>query len=198
MAVRITSGEFRGRRVALPRGSRARPLTGQALEQVMNLFTPARLSSGPFLDVCAGSGLAGLEALSRGAPLLLSVDVDSAALRGIRRLAAEWGAADRLLTLRRDGRRCFAPAQRMLPEGQRFACALLDPPFIEGMAAELLRGLGPAAAECLDASALAIIRTPDRLPEGVAGLEFIGCRDAGRARLWLYRPADAPQGGEAP
>ncbi len=195
--MRIIAGKLKGRRVNLPRGSRARPVTGKVLELAMNLFGPERLEDGVIADLCAGSGLIGFEAVSRGARLAFFVEASPHQARQLNATAGDFEVTDKIRVLRTDARRCFAGIKKLLPEGRMLSAVFIDPPYIPGMARELTAALGSAAGcgGLLSPGALVILRTPDRIDEepggtSVDGLEFVEKRPAGNARLWLYRPAD--------
>jgi len=174
----------------------------------MNLFGPERLEGGIFADICAGSGLVGFEAVSRGAELAFMVEVDPRQAKLLSDTAKDFGVADRVRVLRTDARRCFRTIAKGLPDGRGLSAVFLDPPFIPGMARDLLNSLGAASRPAADPpdksaadaggpllspEALVILRTPDHLDEeergtAIDGLEFIERRPAGSAKLWLYRP----------
>ena len=153
----------------------------------MNLFTPERISQGAFLDICAGSGITGFEALSRGAELLFSVEVDRRTCSNIVEHSRNFGVENQVRMLKIDARRCMAVVRRLLPKDCLLSCCFADPPFIEGMAAGLLPGIGHYPDIWTD-DARIIIRTPDSLPETAEGLEFMEKRRAGNAWLWIYGP----------
>ena len=172
-------------------------MTSFVLELAMNLFGPERLAGGIFADICAGSGLVGFEAVSRGAELAFMVEADSRQARQLAATAADWGIREAVTVLRTDARRCFGTIAGKLPEGRRLSMVFLDPPFIPGMARDLLEALSVAArrGNLLEPGALLILRTPDRLDQdpagpGAEGLALIEARPAGSAKLWLYRPAE--------
>jgi 16S rRNA (guanine966-N2)-methyltransferase len=84
MTIRITSGRFRGRGIESPPRSRPiRPTSALIRESVFNRFQD-RLESARFLDLFAGSGIMGLEALSRGAAFVLAIESDVRQCRRIR------------------------------------------------------------------------------------------------------------------
>lgn len=75
--IRITGGKYRGRRIDSPRDKAVRPTTGMVRESLFNRLQgllPGGLSNCRFLDLFAGSGLMGLEALSRGAAFVMAVE----------------------------------------------------------------------------------------------------------------------------
>ena len=80
--MRIIAGTHRGRRIAAPKGGHTRPTGDRVREALFNLVGPVDGAS--VLDLYAGSGALGLEALSRGARRCVFVDTDGAACRAIR------------------------------------------------------------------------------------------------------------------
>jgi 16S rRNA (guanine(966)-N(2))-methyltransferase RsmD len=71
--MRIIAGEFRGRVIKSPTDSRTRPTSDRLRETLFNVIAP-RIEGARFLDLCAGSGAIGMEALSRGAEHVTFVD----------------------------------------------------------------------------------------------------------------------------
>ena len=185
--MRIIAGDLKGREVQIPRQSRIRPATGFIRELAMNLFTPGRIEGGMFLDLCAGSGLVGFEAISRGAARAYFVEADSRTASEIKLAAERFGVADRAVVLTQDARRCFPRLLKLLA-GAGFDAAFLDPPFIPGMAGDILKYVGQSA-KILNPEALLITRSPDRLSTEVPGLTFIERRGTGNGALWLFKGA---------
>lgn len=122
---RIVAGEAGGRRLVVPPGERVRPTSDRVKESVFAALGPGRLVGARVLDLYAGSGALGLEALSRGAAEAVLVERDTAAARAIRSNIETLGFAERAV-LR------VAPVAAVLggsaPEA-RFDLALLDPPY---------------------------------------------------------------------
>src|SRR5437764_14574867 len=81
---RIIAGEAGGRRLAVPPGEGVRPTSDRVKESVFSALGPGRLVGARVLDLYAGSGALGLEALSRGAGRALLVERDAGAARAIR------------------------------------------------------------------------------------------------------------------
>lgn len=187
--MRIIAGDLKGREIVLPRRSRIRPATGYVRELAMNLFTPGRLEGGIFLDVCAGSGLTGFEALSRGARQVIFVEVDRRTIEQLRLNAKRFGVSDRMAVVSRDARHCFPVLRKML-DGAQVDAAFLDPPYIPFMAEDILLRFG-LASSVLAPDGLLILRTRDDLARVVPGLELVERRAAGNGALWLYRPTAA-------
>src|SRR5688572_8748421 len=93
--VRIIAGQWRGRTIKAPKDSRVRPTGDRAREAWMSIVGP-QIPGARVLDLYAGSGALGLEALSRGAASADFVDVAPAAIKMIRENGATLGALDRM------------------------------------------------------------------------------------------------------
>ncbi|MBN2080758.1 RsmD family RNA methyltransferase [bacterium] len=188
--MRIIAGELKGREVSPPRGSKSRPATGLVRETVMSIFTTARLQAGPFLDLCAGSGLVGLEALSRGAPHVVFVETDARTAGHLKKTIHDWDLLQRATILKLDARRCYKAVTRSLA-GRPAACAFLDPPFIRGMAGDLLEHFG-RNSEILSPDGRLLVRAVEPLSPHVMGLTQLSQRQLNRAWLAEYQcnPAD--------
>ncbi len=92
---RIIAGEAGGRRLSVPPGDGVRPTSDRVKESIFSALGPARLVGARVLDLYAGSGALGLEALSRGAAGALLVERDAAAARAIGANIATLGFAER-------------------------------------------------------------------------------------------------------
>jgi 16S rRNA (guanine966-N2)-methyltransferase len=89
--VRVVAGEFKGRRLQAPRGTRTRPTADRVREAIFSML--GDVSSARVLDLYAGSGALGIEALSRGAESVLFVERDPRALGALRRNLDAVGAS---------------------------------------------------------------------------------------------------------
>ena len=132
--LRIIAGKWRGRKFRFPEGE-IRPTPDRVRETLFNWLQP-RIEGAHCLDLYAGSGALGLEALSRGAASVVFVEQQRAAADALRGLLREWQAAD--------GRVVCGQAREFLlaaPGTQRFDVVFLDPPFAAGSAGELTAAL---------------------------------------------------------
>jgi 16S rRNA (guanine966-N2)-methyltransferase len=129
--LRIIGGTWRGRKLRFPAGADIRPTPDRVRETLFN-WLGAAVRGARCLDLFAGSGALGLEALSRGAAHVTFVEHDAAAAQALRALLREWQARD-VRVERADALRYLAG------DVQPFDIVFLDPPF----ASELL---GRAAA----------------------------------------------------
>jgi len=130
--VRIVGGEFRGRTLAIPDDARVRPTAERVREAWMNILQEA-LPGSRVLDLYAGSGALGLEALSRGAATADFVEVAPASLAALRRNIGALGLEGRATLHRGDALRYAA---RLAPAS--YDIALADPPYTRDDAARLV------------------------------------------------------------
>ena len=129
-SVRVSGGLWKGRWIEV--GAVARPTSARAREALFDLLGP-RLLGARFLDLYAGSGAVGLEALSRGASRVVLVERDSSALaRNVARLGPPEGSVEVLPLETSEAIRRL----KRLPE--RFEIAFADPPYEATGAAEFL------------------------------------------------------------
>jgi 16S rRNA (guanine966-N2)-methyltransferase len=130
--VRIVAGEWGGRRIDAPRGGDTRPTTDRTREAWMSAVAP-ELPGARVLDLFAGSGALGLEALSRGAEHATFVENAPSALRVLQANLASLGAADRSTVVRTDALRYVRGLDALA-----FDVAFADPPYARGIAAALV------------------------------------------------------------
>jgi len=123
--LRIIAGRWRGRRWQFPDGG-IRPTGDRVRETLFNWLQP-RISGRRCLDLYAGSGALGLEALSRGAAHCVFVDQEASAIENLRELLREWGAEPGSTQLEH----CSA-AQFLARPAQPLDLVFLDPPFAAG------------------------------------------------------------------
>jgi 16S rRNA (guanine966-N2)-methyltransferase len=131
--VRIIAGDWGGRQIQAPTGRRTRPTTDRVREAWMSIVAPA-LDGARVLDLFAGSGALGLEALSRGAASATFVENAPAALRALRANLDDLGAAARAEIVRSDALRYVGAL-----EAGAFDLAFADPPYGAGLAAALVQ-----------------------------------------------------------
>jgi 16S rRNA (guanine966-N2)-methyltransferase len=158
--VRVIAGRFGGRRLSAPRGTATRPTSDRVREALFALLGP--LDGLVVLDLFAGSGALGIEALSRGAARATFVDSAPAAIRALRaNLAAlDLDAAADVAEVRRQDARAYLRAAR----GARheYDLILLDPPY--RLAAELGRELSPLLPGLLAVGGRVVSESDRRTP----------------------------------
>ena len=128
--MRVVGGTARGRRLVTPPGDRTRPTTDRVREAVFNaLWSRDVLDGATVVDLFAGSGALGIEAVSRGAERATFVDRDAAARRAIATNLAACGLADRAEVVAAPVERFLAGAARPAGEEPAFDLAFCDPPY---------------------------------------------------------------------
>ena len=125
MALRILGGEHRSRLLKAPEGRDTRPTRSMVREAVFNMLQGACPGS-RVLDVFAGSGAMGLEALSRGASYAVFCDVGRQAVEAVRSNLSSLKLADKARVLQAGWEQAFISLGR---EGQAFDLIFLDPPY---------------------------------------------------------------------
>jgi len=126
--MRIVAGRWRGRRIRPPDDTRVRPTADRVREAWMSIVMPY-LDDARVLDLFAGSGALGIEALSRGAASADLVEVSASGVRAIRDNAELLGAGDALRVHRGDAMKFI---EKLEPHA--FDVAFADPPYGHGLA----------------------------------------------------------------
>jgi 16S rRNA (guanine966-N2)-methyltransferase len=182
--VRVVGGEFRGRSLAAPSGEAIRPTSDRLRQTIFDILAhgygnPAR--GARVLDLFAGTGALGLEAMSRGAAFVLFVE-DGLQARGlIRRNVEALGLTGRSRVFRRDATR-LGVIGSLAP----FSLAFADPPYGRGLGGRALAAavaggwLAPGAVVVLEESADAEIAP-------VAGLSVEDTRKVGDSQVVFMR-----------
>ncbi len=163
--MRIIGGEFRGRKLRPVPGRGVRPTADRIREAVFNILGPA-VRDATVLDLFAGTGALGLEALSRGAATAVFVDRMPDAMRSISRNLADLGLTDRGRAIRWDLSRNLAPLRNHRPP---FDLVFCDPPYAKGWLETVLPRLFRIG--CLAPDARLVVEhpaeeTPPEIPGG--------------------------------
>lgn len=126
--MRIVAGRWRGRQIEAPVGRQVRPTADRVREAWMSIVAPL-LPDARVLDLCAGSGALGIEAVSRGAASADLVEIAPPSLRAIQRNLETLGAGDAIRVHRKDALRFLEGL-----EPGAYDVAFADPPYDLGMA----------------------------------------------------------------
>ena len=154
--MRVVAGEYRGRRLTAPRRAGTRPTQDRVREALFSILGPMKGLRA--LDLYAGSGALGIEALSRGAQDATFVDSDPAAIRAVR-ANLELVGASTARVFRADAASFLRGAVR---HGDRWDLVLLDPPY--RLAIRLGQTLGPLLAPVLNAGARIVCESSVKHP----------------------------------
>jgi 16S rRNA (guanine966-N2)-methyltransferase len=179
--MRIVAGRWRGRVLAAPPGTATRPTSDRARQAIFDMLLHATwggrdlIDGARVLDVFAGTGAMGLEALSRGAAHATFIERDPAALAALRRNLAACGAAADVIAAD-----ACAP-----PRGRPCGLVFLDPPYELGLVPRACAAL--ATAGWVAPGAIVVAETarkepspwPDRIDERTYGAARITVRRIG-------------------
>ncbi|MEN1928061.1 16S rRNA (guanine(966)-N(2))-methyltransferase RsmD [Luteimonas sp. MJ250] len=136
-SVRIIGGRWRGSKLPVASAPGLRPTSDRARETLFNWLQPM-LAGVRVLDLFAGSGALGLEALSRGAGEALLVERDPVLAESLRETCARLGAGEAATVLRADALELLRA-----PLHGRFGLVFVDPPFADGPWDGVMAGLEP-------------------------------------------------------
>ena len=183
--MRIVAGSCRGRRLAVPQGGEVRPTSDRTREAVFNVLAHGigwpGFEDAVVLDLFAGSGALGLEALSRGARHATFIDGFDAALKVVRKNAADLGLWRQATLLRLD-------ATRLPPPPLAAKCpatlALLDPPYEKDLLLPALLGLRTKGWIAAGAIVVAEIGARENI-DPPAGYALLDDRTYGAARVLI-------------
>ena len=181
--MRIIRGEFRNRRILTPKGLSTRPTPEMVREALFNILG-GRVVEARVLDLFAGSGGVGLEALSRGAESVLFVERDSKAITVLRRNIEAFGARGRARVLDAD-------AYRRIPAlvGCQFEFIFAAPPYDNLNPGALLFGI--SRMNLLADGGVLVLQIPSAdtpIPQA-KGLVLFDERRYGRNQLTFYETA---------
>ena len=184
--MRIVGGRLKGRSLKSPASAAIRPTSDRLRETVFDILAHAygdAAEDARVIDLFAGTGALGLEALSRGARFALFVD-DGAEARALLRANVETlGLGGTTRIFRRDARRLGAA-----PAGDAFSLAFLDPPYGKGLAEPALAALRDGG--WLAPGALVLVEeATDAPPLKPDGYENMECRKFGDTRVDFFRAA---------
>ena len=180
--MRVITGTARGRRLKAVPGLSTRPTSDRVKEAIFSMIGPF-FDGGTVLDLFAGTGALGIEALSRGADRAVFVDRERASVETVRDNLAACGFADRAVVYQSDAMRAIRLLAR---RGAAFDIAFLDPPYRFAGLDALMRDL--AEAELLRPGAVVVAEhTSDRaLPERIGPLRRFRRGEYGDTAVTLY------------
>jgi 16S rRNA (guanine(966)-N(2))-methyltransferase RsmD len=190
--MRVIAGTYRSRRLAAPAGTATRPTSDRLRETLFNILAP-RLAGATFADLYAGSGANGIEALSRGAAMVLFVEQASPAMEAIRLNLKSLGIVSGH-GLEPRGVSSFL--RRMAQRDRTLDIVFLDPPYeAEEEYAATLGLLGGECASLLTEDSIVVAEHRRRLPlaERYGALARSRVKEQGDATLSFFaldKPSD--------
>lgn len=183
--MRVTGGALRGRRIRVPPGAAVRPTSDRVRESLFGRL--GDLGGVRVLDVFAGSGALGIEALSRGADAAVFIERSGSVATVLRSNLDALGLSTQAHLVRGEA---AAGVRRLAQEGARFELVLLDPPYQD--AAALLRALRALASSgILAPHATVVVEASKHAPPPlVEGLALVDERRYGDTVLHRFEPVE--------
>ncbi len=185
--MRVISGEAKARRLFSVPGQSTRPITDRVKTALFNILGEGVLEA-RFLDLFAGTGSVGIEALSRGAQEVTFVERDPRALATIRRNLAITRLADHASLVRRDVFKFIAEYR-----GAAFDIIYVAPPQYQGLWARTLRVLDGSALMAPGALVVAQIHPKEYEPLQLVNLLLSDQRKYGSTMLCFYSRAPSSE-----
>ncbi len=184
MAMRVIGGTARSVPLVGPSSEGTRPLTDRAREALFNILGP-RMEGAVVLDLFAGTGAVGIEALSRGAARAVLVERDPVALGDIEANLAKTRLGEGAEVVRGDA------FHHVRTSRERFDVVYSGPPQWDGLWKEMLTTVDDVADRLLAPDAVVVTQLDPREDEGepaLQRLERVDQRDYGRVRLVFHEP----------
>lgn len=181
LGVRVISGSARGLKLNTPGDDRVRPTTDRVKESMFNIVQDWVYDS-QVLDLFAGSGALGIEALSRGASQAVFCDNSLDSIKIIKSNIEKARVVDRSQIVRGDFKRCL---RDMEAKNQSFDMIFVDPPYYKGLFEEVLDTI--KACKILKKDGIVIVEHDAKRPIGqVEGLEVYKEKKYGITMLTFY------------
>jgi 16S rRNA (guanine966-N2)-methyltransferase len=182
--MRVVGGRLKGLGLAAPKGDAIRPTSDRLREAVFNILVHSHgdpVAGARVLDLCAGTGAMGIEALSRGARSAVFIDISAEARAIIRRNLEAAGIMGLARISKRD-------AAHLGPAGGQggFTLVFLDPPYGKGIAAKALRSL-VKGGWLADGALVVVEEAADATLDVSAGYEELERRNYGDTRIYVLR-----------
>lgn len=182
--MRVIAGTARGRHLEAPSGRVVRPTADRVKEALFSILSSrVDLDGAELLDLFAGSGALGIEALSRGAARVAFVEQDHGARRTLQANLTRCGFTDRAAII---GQTVQAALARLAGEGARFDGVLMDPPYGKGLADRVLGLLAAGGLVGAEGWVAVEHHADDRLAETYRDLRLTTAKRYGKTVLSLF------------
>lgn len=189
--MRITGGKFARQQLHAPKGDNTRPATDRTREALFNILSHGRhgdvLTNARVLDLFAGSGSYGFEALSRGAKFCLFVETAAGARGAIRENIDQLGLFGQCRIHRRSA---TSLGQRPSSFSDPFDLVFLDPPYAKGLGTQALAGL--TGTGWLSEEALILYECGKKETPETPGFTLLEERVWGATKMLFLRPEFRP------
>ncbi len=180
--MRVIAGELRGRKIKAPDGLHTRPTTDRVKESIFSMIYPYLMDS-IVLDLFAGSGNLGIEALSRGAQKSYFVENNKKSLEVVKENLSTLGLLDQSVVL-------LADAMKALKEldlkGEKFDIIFLDPPYMKGFIIPCIEAIEENKLLNVDGIVVIEHNVEDVLPNDIGKLLKTKDRRYGDTNISIY------------
>lgn len=181
--MRITGGQARSRPLLSPKGLNIRPTSDHVKEAIFNIIGQD-LSGLNVLDLFAGTGSLGLEALSRNALKVVFIDHSKQAIKLIKKNLSLSGYLNSASVLKRDLKKGIPWTHPFLSKG--FDLIFMDPPYGEGLVPLMLEDFCSQDALSSEFRVVAESSINDSLPVSLGNMDMIDDRKYGQTRISIY------------
>ena len=189
--MRIAGGEFGGRTLVVPKSDAIRPTQDRVREALFSILQ-CEIPGAAFLDLFAGTGSVGLEAISRGAASATFVEMNAKHLESLRRNVDAMAKSARVDIVRADAYRYIASYS-----GPGYDIAFADPPYALGEEKGYASVLGTLAARGVvkEGGLFVAEMTSVQRAEPTPGWELLRDRTYGKTRICIWRLGQCPVAG---
>ncbi|MDO4711654.1 MAG: 16S rRNA (guanine(966)-N(2))-methyltransferase RsmD [Peptostreptococcaceae bacterium] len=187
--MRVISGTARGKKLKSPVDESVRPTLDRVKENLFNIIGSG-IRDAVVLDLFAGSGALGIEALSRGAKRCVFVDNDKRSIELVRQNLKETRLAEHAVVHLAEAQSII---QKLCAEGQKFDYIFIDPPYCQGIVQKILKQL--EKCNIMQEEGFVIIETDrfERPPEEISDLLKIKEREYSNTRISIFRRRNGAQ-----
>lgn len=182
--MRVISGTCRGRKLSSIDGKTTRPTSDRTREALFSILGH-RILGARVLDLFAGTGALGIEALSRGAREAVFIDMDDAACRVLKKNLELCRMTDRALVERRDA---VSSLSILTARQELFDLIFLDPPYDQGLIQQVVSDPRFLSLLALNGTVIAEHSLRENAFPEISGLDIVDQRKYGRTGITFFQP----------
>jgi 16S rRNA (guanine(966)-N(2))-methyltransferase RsmD len=189
--MRVIGGKYRGKRFSAPAGLEVRPTSDRLRETLFNILAP-RIEGSRFLDLCAGTGAVGIEALSRGALRVAFIDRSRRSAAAIKTNLELVGIKEGAVVIVREAESAL---KRLVEDSAKFEIVFFDPPYASDIYPRVMGLLGELPLLSDDAIVIVEHRAKSRPEPAYGQLSLYRELKQGDSALAFYSVANGLRPG---